>query len=180
MTPPYSPDRHHFPKTTSHSQHRSCLLFLHRTLSAAPSRISTILRPRPRPAPPPPPKTSTSPPTWTHPDSKRLRRMKDGLREMSLWCQQLMREEDLMEEDEDCEEQAVEEELVQIVDDTDQDFHDNATATAENLQDDGGKDFAESVSVEKKDDCLVIHFRCHCDKAYQFLLSGGDCYYKLM
>ncbi|CAN6677503.1 unnamed protein product [Malus baccata var. baccata] len=190
MTPSYSPDRLHFPKTPFHSP-------------------AAVLPPLPPPQTlqrsvsdlnPSPAKTSSRSSTSSQdfhfstdidtPNSKRLQRMKGRLREMSLWCQQLMREEDLMEEDEDHEEQAAEEnkeeeeeaeeEQVQTVDATDQDFHDNATATAENLQDDGGKEFAESVSVEKKDDCLVIHFRCHCDKAYQFLLSGGDCYYKLM
>lgn len=103
--------------------------------------------------------------------------MKDRLREMSHWCQQLMREEDLMEEDEDEQQQAVEEEAqVQAVDAADQDFHSNTGAAEDECE----KEFAESVSVEKKDDCLVIHFSCHCDKAYQFLLSGGECYYKLM
>ncbi|TQD78862.1 hypothetical protein C1H46_035593 [Malus baccata] len=119
-----------FPTPRSIPRHRSCLLPLPHTLCRSVSDLNHSLA-----------KTSSRSSTSSQnfhfstdldsPDSMRLRRMKDRLREMSLWCQQLMREEDLMEEDEDREEQAVEEEQVQIVDDTDQDFHDNATATAE-------------------------------------------------
>ncbi|XP_061994020.1 uncharacterized protein LOC133711963 [Rosa rugosa] len=105
------------------------------------------------------------------PNSKRLKRMKGRLKEMSEWCRQLMREEDL-EQDEELEIGAGQD--IPDIDAT-QDIP-NDTST----EDSSEKEFSESVSVEKKDDSLVIHFRCHCDKAYQFLLNGGDCYYKLM
>ncbi|CAL8075782.1 unnamed protein product [Prunus armeniaca] len=175
FTPPYSPDRHHCPKTPSHSPtHALPPLPPPHTFRRSVSDIN-----------PSPAKASSRFSTSSQdlgtdidtPNSKRLRRMKDRLREMSHWCQQLMREEDLMEEDEDEQQQAVEEEAqVQAVDAADQDFHSNTGAAEDECE----KEFAESVSVEKKDDCLVIHFSCHCDKAYQFLLSGGECYYKLM
>ncbi|KAG5246812.1 mucin-5AC [Salix suchowensis] len=38
----------------------------------------------------------------------------------------------------------------------------------------------ESVCVEKTGDCFIVHFKCPCGKRYQILLSGGNCYYKLM
>ncbi|XP_050374345.1 uncharacterized protein LOC126791893 [Argentina anserina] len=105
------------------------------------------------------------------PNSKRLKRMKGRLKEMTEWCRQLMREED-MEQDEELEIGATQD-MPDI--DAIQDVP-NDTST----EDSSEKEFSESVSVEKKDDSLVIHFRCHCDKAYQFLLNGSDCYYKLL
>lgn len=38
----------------------------------------------------------------------------------------------------------------------------------------------EAVSVERAGECLVLHFKCPCKKGYQILLSGSNCYYKLM
>nr|GMD75906.1 uncharacterized serine-rich protein C215.13-like [Ipomoea batatas] len=39
----------------------------------------------------------------------------------------------------------------------------------------------ESVWVEEKGgEGLVIHFKCPCNKGYEILLSGNNCYYKLM
>lgn len=38
----------------------------------------------------------------------------------------------------------------------------------------------EAVSVERTGECLVLHFKCPCTKGYQILLSGNNCYYKLM
>ncbi|XP_021806941.1 CREB-binding protein-like isoform X2 [Prunus avium] len=120
FTPPYSPDRHHCPKTPSHSPthalpplppphtFRRSVSDINPSPSKASSRFSTSSQ-----------DLGTDIDT---PNSKRLRRMKDRLREMSHWCQQLMRAEDLMEEDEDEQQQAVEEDAqVQAVDATDQD-----------------------------------------------------------
>ncbi|KAH0990891.1 hypothetical protein GBA52_002374 [Prunus armeniaca] len=102
------------------------------------------------------------------PNSKRLRRIKDRVKEMSLWFQQVMREN---EDDEEEEEEEVEREPPQ-----EQHHQQNGDTT------EVGSDinFAESVSVERMGDGLVIHFRCHCGVPYQFLLAGGNCYYKLM
>ncbi|KAK0570977.1 hypothetical protein LWI29_009395 [Acer saccharum] len=41
-------------------------------------------------------------------------------------------------------------------------------------------DIEESVSVERAGECLIIHFKCPCGKGYRILISGRNCYYKLM
>ncbi|KAL6295280.1 hypothetical protein ACE6H2_003422 [Prunus campanulata] len=105
------------------------------------------------------------------PNSKRLKRIKDRVREMSLWFQQVMREN----EDDDEEE---EEEEVEV--EPPQEHHHQQNGDTTELQVDSDINFAESVSVERMGDGLVIHFRCHCGVPYQFLLAGGNCYYKLM
>lgn len=38
----------------------------------------------------------------------------------------------------------------------------------------------EAVSVEKVGECLIIDFKCPCSSGYKILLSGGNCYYKLI
>ncbi|KAE8076144.1 hypothetical protein FH972_014809 [Carpinus fangiana] len=38
----------------------------------------------------------------------------------------------------------------------------------------------ESVFVEKVGEALTVNFKCPCGKGYQILLSGSDCFYKLM
>ncbi|GFZ02760.1 hypothetical protein Acr_15g0013680 [Actinidia rufa] len=38
----------------------------------------------------------------------------------------------------------------------------------------------EAVSVERSGNCLILHIKCPCGKGYQVLLSGRNCYYKLM
>ena len=48
------------------------------------------------------------------------------------------------------------------------------------MQDDDGGDAEEAVSVEWAEKCLSIHFKCPCGKGYQILLSGNNCYYKLV
>ncbi|KAH9681579.1 hypothetical protein KPL71_027024 [Citrus sinensis] len=52
----------------------------------------------------------------------------------------------------------------------------NNDAKLENYE--GGH--VEVVSVEKKGDALILHFKCPCGSGYQILLLGGNCYYKLM
>ncbi|OWM69351.1 hypothetical protein CDL15_Pgr006314 [Punica granatum] len=117
------------------------------------------------PLPPPLRRTSSDPtPAINYsnveesPNSRRLKRMRHQLKEMSRWWHQVLREEE-EEEDEVPGEQ-----------------NNNATekdgAEAENDQ--------ESVSVEELGDCLSIHFNCPCGKGYQILLSGRNCYYKLI
>ncbi|XP_020412670.1 putative protein TPRXL [Prunus persica] len=102
------------------------------------------------------------------PNSKRLRRIKYRVREMSLWFQQVM----LENEDDDEEE----EEELELEPPQEQHHQQNGDTT----EVDSDINFAESVSVERMGDGLVIHFRCHCGVPYQFLLAGGNCYYKLM
>lgn len=38
----------------------------------------------------------------------------------------------------------------------------------------------ESVSVDVVGKCLSVNFCCPCGKGYQILLSGRNCYYKLI
>lgn len=52
--------------------------------------------------------------------------------------------------------------------------------SSEWLQDTLESESEEAVSVEKVGESLIVHFKCPCSKAYQILLSGGNCYYKLM
>ncbi|KAF5465824.1 hypothetical protein F2P56_015794 [Juglans regia] len=89
------------------------------------------------------------------PNSKRLRRMKDRMNEMNKWCEQVIREQQ-EEEDGGAE-------------------HNNAAT-----KDDSLPDFEESVFVERVGEGLTVRFKCPCGKGYQILLSGRDCYYKLM
>ncbi|KAG2727753.1 hypothetical protein I3760_01G172500 [Carya illinoinensis] len=86
---------------------------------------------------------------------KRLRRMKDRMNEMSKWCEQVIREQQ-EEEDGGAE-------------------YNNAST-----KDDPLPDFEESVFVERVGEGLTVRFKCPCGKGYQILLSGRDCYYKLM
>ncbi|GMY25844.1 myotubularin-related protein DDB_G0290005 isoform X2 [Fagus crenata] len=83
---------------------------------------------------------------------KRLRRMKDRMREMRKWCEQVMREQ---EQEDD-------------------------TNAATTKHDDSAPEFEESVYVERVEEGLTVHFKCPCGKGYQILLSGRNCYYKLM
>uniref|UniRef100_A0A2N9G347 Uncharacterized protein n=1 Tax=Fagus sylvatica TaxID=28930 RepID=A0A2N9G347_FAGSY len=89
---------------------------------------------------------------------KRLRRMKDCMREMSKWC------EEIMSEKEDGEGEEQEEE-------------DNNAATT---KDNSAPEFEESVYVERVGEGLTVNFKCPCGKGYHILLSGNNCYYKLM
>lgn len=41
-------------------------------------------------------------------------------------------------------------------------------------------EYEEAVCVERTGECLVVHFKCPCGKGYQILLSGRECYYKLI
>ncbi|KAG6668513.1 hypothetical protein CIPAW_01G175900 [Carya illinoinensis] len=81
--------------------------------------------------------------------------MKDRMNEMSKWCEQVIREQQ-EEEDGGAE-------------------YNNASA-----KDDPLPDFEESVFVERVGEGLTVRFKCPCGKGYQILLSGRDCYYKLM
>ena len=49
------------------------------------------------------------------------------------------------------------------------------------FQNNSAQDFEESVFVERVgEEGLTVHFKCPCGKGYQILLSGRNCYYKLM
>ncbi|KAF7825124.1 mitochondrial fission regulator 1 [Senna tora] len=92
----------------------------------------------------------------------RLRRMKDRLREMRHWWDEVMQEDGEEEVEEDA--------------------YEGHKAISNNSKDEcvmgGGAE--EVVSVEWVEKCLSIHFKCPCGKGYQILLSGNKCYYKLV
>ncbi|KAK8634025.1 hypothetical protein V6N13_014854 [Hibiscus sabdariffa] len=50
----------------------------------------------------------------------------------------------------------------------------------EATKDKGELDCEEAVTVEKTGECLDLHFKCPCGKGYKILLSGKNCYYKLI
>ncbi|MBA0860569.1 hypothetical protein Goshw_018946 [Gossypium schwendimanii] len=84
------------------------------------------------------------------PSAKRLKRMKERMKEMSNWWGEAMREvEDVL-------------------------------CTTEAIKDNGEPDCEEAVRVEKIGECLDLHFKCPCGKGYKILLSGKNCYYKLI
>lgn len=95
------------------------------------------------------------------PDTKRLRRIKDRLREMSQSWNEVIKEgeEDSGFEDNDNLPKD-ESELSEVVTECE----------------DGS---FEEVWVEQNGECLILHFKCPCGKGYQILLSGNNCYYKL-
>ncbi|KAL3506241.1 hypothetical protein ACH5RR_031623 [Cinchona calisaya] len=94
------------------------------------------------------------------PTNKRLKRMKDRVREMSQWWNEVIKES---EEDSDSE-----------------DNNDNLSkeeSESEVTENEGP--CQESVWVERNGGCLVLHFKCPCSKGYQIVLNGKNCYYKL-
>ncbi|PRQ41028.1 hypothetical protein RchiOBHm_Chr4g0442521 [Rosa chinensis] len=101
---------------------------------------------------------------------------------MTLWFEQVMLEDDDDEEEKVPEIQQEQEEEEQIINSTEptDDHVQGLENTAVTKEDCDQKRFEESVSVEKVGECIVIHFSCHCGVPYQFLLAGGNCYYKLM
>ncbi|KAJ8570104.1 hypothetical protein K7X08_006681 [Anisodus acutangulus] len=92
------------------------------------------------------------------PTAMRLKRMKDGMREMRQWCDLMIQEEDVQE--------ATEPEINKIL-------KDDETETGEEAL------CEEAVWVERMESCLILHFKCPCGKGYQILLCGNNCYYKL-
>ncbi|KAL7081295.1 hypothetical protein ACP275_14G030500 [Erythranthe tilingii] len=98
---------------------------------------------------------SRSPSCGESPSQKRLKRMKERMREMSQWWNEVV----LEGEDED--------------DEPENYIHkEECESETENPK-------QEAVWVEKNGDCLVLHFKCPCGNGYQILLSGNNCYYKL-
>ncbi|KAF5752434.1 Glycerol kinase [Tripterygium wilfordii] len=89
------------------------------------------------------------------PNSKRLKRMKEGLKEMKMWWEELLN--------------AAEEAA-----DADENSHILAS------QADSLAEFEEAVNVERTGECLLVNFKCPCGKGYQILLSSKSSYYKLI
>ncbi|KAK7340476.1 hypothetical protein VNO77_21180 [Canavalia gladiata] len=102
--------------------------------------------------------------TTITPDSMRLRRMKDRLKEMRQWWDEVMKEE---EEGEEGEEECAVPEVAE----------EDKVLSQDEL---GGGDSEEAVNVEWAEKCLSLIFRCPCGKGYEVLLSENSCYYKLI
>ncbi|KAF5934971.1 hypothetical protein HYC85_026100 [Camellia sinensis] len=100
------------------------------------------------------------------PSSKRLKRMKDRMREMIQWWDEVMCEGG----EKEC----------GCAEDDNGDFNgaNNNKITEDEIAE--GTETEEAVSVERTGECLIIHFKCPCNKGYEILLSGKNCYYKLM
>ncbi|XP_038888901.1 uncharacterized protein LOC120078676 [Benincasa hispida] len=101
---------------------------------------------------PSPEKTSDSPIKIgkDNPESKRLRRIKDRLKEMNQWWNEVMSEE----QDE------------------------NETKKSDCLKEE--EEDEETVGVERVGDSLALHLKCSCGKGFEILLSGRSCFYKLL
>ncbi|XP_057497443.1 uncharacterized protein LOC130782185 [Actinidia eriantha] len=91
-----------------------------------------------------------------NPNLERMKRMKDRMREMSQWWDEVLREEEKEEE------------------------ADSGSEDDKNCAPKDETETEEAVSVERSGNCLIIHIKCPCGKGYQVLLSGRNCYYKLM
>uniref|UniRef100_A0A3Q7GDT9 Uncharacterized protein n=1 Tax=Solanum lycopersicum TaxID=4081 RepID=A0A3Q7GDT9_SOLLC len=90
------------------------------------------------------------------PSAMRLKRMKDGMREMRQWCDLMIQEEEVT-------------------------LHEENKIVKDDETDSGGGEALceEAVWVERMGNCLILHFKCPCGKGYQILLFGNNCYYKL-
>ncbi|XP_055805613.1 uncharacterized protein LOC129874362 [Solanum dulcamara] len=89
------------------------------------------------------------------PTAMRLKRMKDGMREMRQWCDLMIQEEETSHEE-------------------------NKIVKDDETDSGGGEALCEeAVWVERMGNCLILHFKCPCGKGYQILLCGNNCYYKL-
>ncbi|XP_052170503.1 uncharacterized protein LOC127786847 [Diospyros lotus] len=89
---------------------------------------------------------------------RRYKRMKDRMKEMNQWWTEVLRAEE--EEDEE--------------------DGGSGVAVGGAAKDESETENEEAVSVERAGNCLIIHIKCPCGKGYQILLSGRNCYYKLM
>ncbi|KAL2329073.1 hypothetical protein Fmac_022500 [Flemingia macrophylla] len=88
------------------------------------------------------------------PDSVRLRRFKERLKEMRQCWDEVMKDDDAGEQE---------------------------CALAQDDKDDlGDGDSEEAVSVEWAEQCIRLVFGCPCGKGYEILLSENNCYYKLI
>ncbi|XP_068333095.1 uncharacterized protein [Pyrus communis] len=113
------------------------------------------------------------------PNSKRLARIKNRVREMSLWFQQVMLDEVEDHDEGDEEQHHQEQDENGGTSPTDQHANHNTNSVSA-AEDDCERKFEESVRVERLEECQVIRFRCGCGVPYNFLLAGDNCYYKLM
>ncbi|KAL5791706.1 hypothetical protein ACOSP7_000300 [Xanthoceras sorbifolium] len=155
--PPQSP-----PQNAEISRPETPLSAVRASAAKLPPRAPPLRRSVSDPSPSPSKTFSSSCGTmgaYESPNDKRLRRMRDCIREMNTWWDEILPEEEGGG-------------TAMITNNS----GNNNGATMENSE----VDIEESVSVERSGGCLIIHFKCPCGKGYQILLSGRNCYYKLM
>nr|XP_009782141.1 PREDICTED: flocculation protein FLO11 isoform X2 [Nicotiana sylvestris] len=95
------------------------------------------------------------------PATMRLKRMKQGMKEMRQWFDLMIQEDAQVEKASSEENKSLKE---------------NETETETETE----ASCEEAVWVERMGNSLVLHFRCPCGDGYQILLSGNNCYYKLL
>ncbi|XP_016506055.1 uncharacterized protein LOC107823869 [Nicotiana tabacum] len=95
------------------------------------------------------------------PTTMRLKRMKQGMKEMRQWCDLMIQEDAQVEKASSEENKSLKE---------------NETETETETE----ASCEEAVWVERMGNSLILHFRCPCGEGYQILLSGNNCYYKLL
>ncbi|KEH21578.1 hypothetical protein MTR_7g007830 [Medicago truncatula] len=122
-------------------------------------------------------------------DSLRLKRMKDRLREMRQWWDELMNEEEEKVEEQQEEVEELEQKEESPVSEEEKvlsqlQITKPQSPVAEEYNDlpqDGCcEDFEEAVSVEWAEKCISLTFKCPCGKGYEVLISANNCYYKLV
>ncbi|KAK0589454.1 hypothetical protein LWI29_014556 [Acer saccharum] len=156
LDPPQSPP----PQNVDIARPETPLSTVRASAAKLPPRAPTLMRSVSDPNPSPSKTFSNSCGTmggYESPNDKRLRRMRDCIRKMNKWWDEILPEE--------------EDAGTALINN-----NNNNGATMENSE----ADIEESVSVERAGECLIIHFKCPCGKGYQILLSGRNCYYKLM
>ncbi|KAG6606253.1 hypothetical protein SDJN02_02996, partial [Cucurbita argyrosperma subsp. argyrosperma] len=92
------------------------------------------------------------------PDSKRLRKIKDRLKEMNEWWNEVMSEQEHEEEK--------------------RDEKNETKKKVECCKEE--EDEEETVGVERVGDSLELRLKCPCGKGFEILLSGTSCFYKLL
>ncbi|XP_062105074.1 uncharacterized protein LOC133816770 [Humulus lupulus] len=115
-------------------------------------------------------RTSSSSDLEKTPKPKKLGKMWDCWKEMNSKMEEFMSEE-------------LEEQQAEENDNVTYQKNDNIIIKNDvvaNDEDDSEIVFEESLSVERKGESLTVRFNCQCGRAYEFLLPGGNCYYKLL
>eukprot|EP00257_Ricinus_communis_P016013 XP_015574055.1 uncharacterized protein LOC107261176 isoform X1 [Ricinus communis] len=145
------------------------------TSASLPPRPPLLRRTVSEPSPDKSLSRSSSSSDYADPNYKLLKRMRDCIKEMSHWWDEYLPNlhhatgEEYGENKDTKDTNATKYEEDKGTEDT------NATVQADLVT-----EIEEAVCVEKAGECLTINFKCPCSKGYKILLSGKDCYYKLM
>lgn len=85
--------------------------------------------------------------------------MKDGMREMRQWLDEVMREGEEVDGGSELDDK-------------------NGAPKVQDHEPETESE--EAVSVETSGKVLIIHIKCPCGKGFKILLNGNNCYYKLL